>query len=370
MPFAKALDRLGKGDALLYMTTQDAPIGPDDHPEVLAPPLSHLATDFPLRPRLMGSLVPQQINIWAGVAGAVGSSSGLHHDYHDNLYIVIRGRKRFRLFPPSLLPCMYTNGQPIKIYDNGRIVYNGQRDVLADGSDADDVRLWKARRRAEAQLEAAEEASRRREPFSDEMLAKAEEDLDQVMEDIMERWQLLRKEDRRKKTGRASDSQSQDHEPESFSRIDLSLPEDEMNRCFPLFPGASAALECEVKAGQMLYLPAGWFHEVTSFRDDTHQANGSSMHLALNYWFHPPDNLQAGEKGFSHPYTSEYWPELWESRKCRYETKFAALKRKGELIRGAHAHFLDGIRGLFGYGRRQHLHRFVNVHFKKRNKTQ
>ena len=32
---------------------------------------------------------------------AEGSSSGLHHDFHDNLYILLRGQKRFRLFSPA-----------------------------------------------------------------------------------------------------------------------------------------------------------------------------------------------------------------------------------------------------------------------------
>jgi hypothetical protein len=37
-------------------------------------------------------------------------------------------------------------------------------------------------------------------------------------------------------------------------------------------------------------------------------------HLALNYWFHPPDNLQPGPAGFRQPYSSGYWPALWADR--------------------------------------------------------
>jgi hypothetical protein len=40
-----------------------------------------------------------------------GSSSGLHHDFHDNLYVLLAGRKRFRLWPPSAAPGMYTHGR-------------------------------------------------------------------------------------------------------------------------------------------------------------------------------------------------------------------------------------------------------------------
>ena len=57
-------------------------------------------------------------------------------------------------------------------------------------------------------------------------------------------------------------------------------------------------------AGQMLYLPAGWFHEVTSY---------GQQHIALSYWMHPPDNLTAGNEGFKRPYTSNFWPETWRA---------------------------------------------------------
>ena len=55
-----------------------------------------------------------------------GASSGLHHDYHDNLYILLRGRKRFRLYPPSEARNMYTHGQVQHVHPNGRIIYKNQ----------------------------------------------------------------------------------------------------------------------------------------------------------------------------------------------------------------------------------------------------
>ena len=63
-----------------------------------------------------------------------GSSSGLHHDFHDNLYILLRGSKRFRLFPPSCARDMYVAGRVKHTYPNGRIVYEGQGDIQPDGS--------------------------------------------------------------------------------------------------------------------------------------------------------------------------------------------------------------------------------------------
>jgi hypothetical protein len=29
--------------------------------------------------------------------------------------------------------------------------------------------------------------------------------------------------------------------------------------------------------------------------------------MALNYWFQPPDNLDASAAGLARPYTSDYW---------------------------------------------------------------
>jgi hypothetical protein len=65
-----------------------------------------------------------------------GSSTGLHHDFHDNLYALLRGKKRFRLFPPSAAGRMYARGEVARAHGNGRIVYRGQGDVAADGSGA------------------------------------------------------------------------------------------------------------------------------------------------------------------------------------------------------------------------------------------
>lgn len=94
MPLRRLLERIAGGDTSLYMTTQDPPVGADGRPALLGPPLAELAADFPLRPDLLSMLVPAAYNLWIGShparkdkAGAAfdGASSGLHHDYHDNL---------------------------------------------------------------------------------------------------------------------------------------------------------------------------------------------------------------------------------------------------------------------------------------------
>jgi hypothetical protein len=37
-------------------------------------------------------------------------------------------------------------------------------------------------------------------------------------------------------------------------------------------------------------------------------------HLAINYWYHPPDNLDSSKAGFKQPYSSPYYPSIWAQR--------------------------------------------------------
>lgn len=73
--------------------------------------------------------------------------------------MLLRGRKRFRLYPPSAARHMYTVGRVQRVHPNGRIVFEGQGDVAADGSDAAEAAHWLARHGAEAELAAAEAAA-------------------------------------------------------------------------------------------------------------------------------------------------------------------------------------------------------------------
>ncbi|KAL4429824.1 hypothetical protein ABPG77_010941 [Micractinium sp. CCAP 211/92] len=292
MTFGEALRRAAAGDASLYLTTQAVATAPDGHPALYSSPIAELAGDIPLVPAVMGRLVPQSINLWMGAARD-GSSTGLHTDYHDNLYVLLRGRKRFRLYPPQAAKQMYTVGKVAKTHPNGRIVFKGQGDVLPDGSEAGEASRFLMRRAAEAELEAAEAAAARGDPGAAKRLRAAERRLDRALEAALGDGDWGGMDDFDALEAPEQPPPGEDGpaagDPESFSRVDLNLPEEELKRRFPLFPGKGAALECEVHAGQMLYLPAGFFHEVTSY-----STGDSSTHMALNFWFHPPDNLEQG----------------------------------------------------------------------------
>lgn len=95
-------------------------------------------------------------------------------------------------------------------------------------------------------------------------------------------------------------------------QVDLRLDALQLQKQFPSFPGADECTEVTIQAGQMLYLPAGWFHEVTSY-----SVGAQDTHVAVNYWFHPPDNLTSTPNascGRRFPYSSDYWPALWNER--------------------------------------------------------
>lgn len=75
----------------------------------------------------------------------------------------------------------------------------------------------------------------------------------------------------------------------------------------------------DLKAGDMLYLPTSWFHEVTSFSDE-----GDDVHIALNYWFHPPDSAL---QRFERPYEDiTLWNFMQEKVQGAYESLIGGEK--------------------------------------------
>ena len=152
-----------------YLTTQDLERFVDDYDEfglprcIAAQPLCMLDDSYPVQPAILGNLIPHQISLWQGCTGkGSGSSSGLHHDFHDNLYLLIRGTKRFRLFPPSAANLLHVSGRLKKIHKNGLIVYELPRgnpcpvSVRADGAPLSIVARYK-QQEAERNLEEAED---------------------------------------------------------------------------------------------------------------------------------------------------------------------------------------------------------------------
>ena len=317
-----------------------------------------------------------------------GSSSGLHHDYHDNLYVLLRGRKRFRLHSPNDTDKMYTVGDVAKVHCNGRINYHGFPLTDAAGvpeRNEDDTAAAAAaalRCRLAAAAAAAEEGgSAAEEDAEEEMDAALEAALDADMllgsghgddyDDGEDEEEAFSEEEdfedgdepgmlvsdgtgvllwapgtdgaagtaaapatatkrRRLCVDQAASSNSRGERksdaPPNFSRVGDTAAACEEGTAtadaYPLYKTAAVTV-CEIEAGDMLYLPTGWFHEVSSFSTGTSTGGGGGggigaacgteasvhEHLALNYWVHPPDT-----DSFEAPYSTSYWTDEWKLR--------------------------------------------------------
>lgn len=147
----------------------------DNEPEldpVLPSPTDALSNDFPARPALLGNLVLQQCNLWLGNSKE-GKSSGLHHDFHDNLYILLSGYKRFLLFPPSAHRYLHPRGLVDRVHPNGLIVYappgelpsyipgrrRPQLPIRADGLVPSDAARWRRNARLRIKRDIDERAA-------------------------------------------------------------------------------------------------------------------------------------------------------------------------------------------------------------------
>ena len=97
MKFEELIDEISKGNENLYLTTQELVYDFEGRPELISPPIEQLKSDLPIIPSLFGNLIVSNINLWFGNSVTKKSSSGLHHDFHDNLYILLRGEKEVNI---------------------------------------------------------------------------------------------------------------------------------------------------------------------------------------------------------------------------------------------------------------------------------
>lgn len=273
---------------------------------IYQPPLSKLLNGrldkLPPHPlELTEPLVPQQINMWfgrtpndtkqlkitckdnkisinKGLPTKNSTSTGLHHDHADNIYILIQGKKRFTLFSPDFAHDLYTTGDVRCIYDTGVIDYvcndkaTGWNNIRADGGCVD---------------------------------------LDNNKEKDTE-------------CKKSIEQETEKQDPPSFCKIPPSLlhlnevedkdtKEKLIKYCKQNLPKFYELMDSSVKVtledGDLLYLPAGWFHEVTSFGDE----DRNNTHIAINYWFVPPDGVNIDK-----PYSDTVWEEDFKAWKEKY----------------------------------------------------
>ena len=257
MKFSEFLSRMQSDE--LYCSTQPLAEDAQGPVQITSPHVQRLIDRgmIPESLPLMGNLGLHQINAWIGCSED-GASSGFHHDFHDNFYLLISGEKQFRISSPNFAATRPTfgckAGQKVVIHPNGLISYVGDL-IRSDGASIIDVLKWKIRQGGnEALQEELEEAI-----------------LTEMIDSI---------------------------DPKSCASTDQP----------PSFCIESTAhgeyISETLKAGEMLYLPAGFFHEVISFNTSV----DSNHHLAINYWYYPPTTTHS----FEEPYEDNYWEARWE----------------------------------------------------------
>jgi hypothetical protein len=308
------------------------------------------------------------------------------HDFHDNLYILLRGRKRFVLYPPSAYPYLHLRGKVERCWPNGLLVYKdedheGLEDldnhaeddevdtdpdeaipgppsaIRSDGLHPLDAARWrvsffksklellptsfksggtKGRKRVQAELDAAREQLRLLLLGDEVGLESGDGDEDDDSEDEDEEpglgsgladddsndedgWSVGSAEEADAliadldnlgvdaTAGTSSSANAEKREPPSFSRIPAralhahlglssTLSGDVASKLKKnngkgkslakgddLLPmdGCPPPLVVTLEPGEMIYLPAGWFHEVTSSSSpSTDETSGA--HIAFN----------------------------------------------------------------------------------------
>jgi hypothetical protein len=322
-----------------YMTTQTLPVNEEGRPELHTTPMSELfeSSNCAMRPDLLGNLIPVTYNLWMGATSTAKTSSGLHHDYHDNLYCIWDGCKTMQLAPPQcVLKCIKTQGTLLKLHDNGRIVYDEQVDG-GGGMIRPDGALEQVERIMELQIR-QEIVERQLDIDPDNV--KLEEELEQIQDELLDiecddeidsaeggsfQFGVNSKDGRDGNSDSDEIIDSQDEEDQTerdqkYGKGEVRSEGPHAKKCklnnscesrIPLnfatdVPTDVAFETVQLEKDDLLYLPAGWFHNVFS---EGNKKNGG-IHMAMNYWMHPPDTGGTFEK----PYLSEFWRRDWDSR--------------------------------------------------------
>ena len=320
LPFREFVRAAAAGDATLYLSADTPPpAGVHGAPCPLGPLALALAQDLPIRHPLAGGLVLQAMHVWLGHAPS-GACSGLHHDYHDNIYVVASGTKRVSLFPPAVATLLRPGGDIATIHPNGRIVYRGAGAVGADGALEADIQ---AMLQGDSDDDGGSSASAR---LSGGAVSGADSDADleaalaaaaagDVVDDYGDGDEEQEEEEEEEEGGAAAPPPSAD--PPSFARLHLPADADRL----PMHACATA----DIAPGDTLFIPAGWFHSVTSVSGGDAAGADPALHAAVSWWLHPPDAPNDREA----PYTRPYWARVWEDVVAACPQLAAALERDG-----------------------------------------
>lgn len=314
---------------------------------------------------LADTLVLESRNMWMGASSWSTStttnsmsSSGLHHDFHDNFYILLQGRKTFWLYPPSDYKHIPTYGTVSLLHHNGLLSY-ADHPTRADGKplemetttsddendDEDDdeeesVVLGKGFD-YQSDDDTEEENNVDWNPtgpddYDDAVGRSDDAEADhtdakngsvKVKDDATNLKKQVEPKDDDENSGHAPTgmaltrmtrattktptTSSDEHcqRPNHFSPVDPTQTDrSNLLREYPSFAKVHETV-VHLEAGDCLYLPASWFHCVASSSSSSSASSSSSpkappsVHMAVNYWYHPPDRLD----NYQDPYQDSFW---------------------------------------------------------------
>lgn len=220
----------------------------------LSPLYDEIPETIPFATPVLGE--PDAVNLWIGDDRSVTTT---HRDPYDNLYLVLRGRKTFTLWPPVEEVCL--SARLVRtgrfVYLNDSIYYDEEYDD--DDHDHDD----------DGEGENGDSG-----PFEIQLDVDDEVESDGWGEDDeqMER-------ERQKEKARSSSQYGRI----PWIPIDPSLPRSTLEQLYPYYRHARPET-VTVEAGEMLYLPAGWFHHVRQQCGQWEDGSRAPC-VAVNYWF-------------------------------------------------------------------------------------
>ncbi|KIW69990.1 hypothetical protein PV04_02302 [Phialophora macrospora] len=248
VPASPSAVQISTKKPVYYLQSQDSNLS--------RPELASLKAHLPATPPRFALPIlgdPDATNIWIGNAQSVTST---HRDPYENLYLVVKGRKQFVLYPPVEEICLHAT-----MVRTGRWTFDEdtKKFSIAMDVDDDDVPNW----------------------IGEEVEGEGDS--------------------RPSPTDETSTSTSLNANPNKIPwiPIDPSSPPPPSSLTYPYYKHARP-LTVTVEEGQILYLPAGWFHHVTQECgqwEDEDDEDGSTPTpapcIALNYWF---DMDYSGEK--------------------------------------------------------------------------
>lgn len=229
----------------------------------LSPLYDGIPETIPFATPVLGE--PDAINLWIGDDRSVTTT---HRDPYDNLYLVIRGRKTFTLWPPVEEVCLSA-----RLVRTGRFVY---RDGSGGGGGCDDDDK-------DDDGDNGMVDGERDNGGSGSFEIQLNDDGDNEVEGGGggEGDEQMDEEEEEEKKGKAYSSSQHSRIP--WIPIDPSLPRSTLEQMYPYYRYARPET-VTVEAGEMLYLPAGWFHHVRQECGQWEDGSPSPC-VAVNYWF-------------------------------------------------------------------------------------